>query len=265
MEPIEIEDLKKIQLDILRSVDDFCVKHDIKYSICGGSLIGAIRHKGFIPWDDDIDIMMTREYYERFIKEFCDSNGVYKLHCLKNDDNYCYPYAKVEDSRTLIIEHVDVTSMGISIDIFPIDELFDSKTESIEFVNKMLRYRTIYKGKLLKPTKNNSLLKKLAIDSIKFFTWLFPLRNIALWYESKCKAGQKGAEYIGCVAWGYGLKEIFNKNLFNDFILVDFEGYKFSAISQYDKYLRQLYGDYMQLPPLEKRVSPHTLDGIFMK
>jgi len=102
---LDIEALKKVELDILSFIHDFCEKNDIKYSLCGGTLLGAVRHKGFIPWDDDIDIFMLRDQYEKFISLMENNDDdTFKLITYKNSKNYNLLFAKVVDKRTILIE-----------------------------------------------------------------------------------------------------------------------------------------------------------------
>jgi len=136
MKSIELNEQKQILVDILQNVHDFCKKNQINYSLAGGSLIGAIRHKGFIPWDDDIDILLHRDEYERFLQMYVDPSGIYQLHSMKNDPQYCYPFAKVEDTRTIINENVSGPKMGISIDVFPVDDLFDDRDKCLSYIKK---------------------------------------------------------------------------------------------------------------------------------
>lgn len=253
-------------MDILQNFHDFCKENHIEYTIIGGTLIGAIRHKGFIPWDDDIDVALPRAEYERLIASYKDTDGVYKLHCLENDGKYCYPYAKIEDSRTFIDEAVAGPKMGIAIDIFPIDDLLDDKCDSIKLIKKMMRYKTLYMAKLVKPSKRNSLKKKIGIYVLKILTMPFSLRFLALSLSNKAKkCGTPNSAYMGCLVSGYGVKELHTRESYNGFFEVPFEDRFFMALTHYHEVLCDVYGDYMQLPPEEQRLSPHTLNGIYWK
>lgn len=123
MKEINTEDLKRIQIQILLHIDVFCTKHELRYFISGGTLIGAIRHKGFIPWDDDIDIMMLREDYEKFIVLYSqEDKSPYHLYSHNQLHSYPYPFAKMDDSRTILKEDINEAMVfGVNIDIFPID------------------------------------------------------------------------------------------------------------------------------------------------
>ena len=120
---VTLAELRKIQLAILDKVHEFCMERGLRYSLGGGTLLGAVRHKGYIPWDDDIDIMMPRPDYDRFLQEFDGAYPHYGVLWYKNDENCLWPYAKVYDNRTVLEEHFIKT--GINIDVFPVDGLPD--------------------------------------------------------------------------------------------------------------------------------------------
>ena len=119
MKEIKNDELRTIQLDILQNVHDFCMKHDIKYTLAYGTLLGAVRHGGYIPWDDDIDIAMLRPDYERFMQEY--KNDIYKFTECRLDKDVHIGFGKVEDTRTIVIEGGNTKNLGVSIDVFPID------------------------------------------------------------------------------------------------------------------------------------------------
>lgn len=264
---ININDLKQIQLDILTYLDAFCSSNGINYSLSGGTAIGAIRHKGYIPWDDDIDVMMSRSDYKKLISTFNDPNGIYKLHSLENDSSYSLPYAKIEDSRTLLFENSTAETLGINIDIFPFDFLADSIEDSEKIVDKISTIRFKLKVKLIKPGEKNSFVKKVGIILFKILYLPFNMRKLA---EKMSKLAESCTldgfkKYGAVVVWGYGKKEIIPSNIYSAFIRTPFEGHQFSILKDYDAYLSSVYGDYMQLPPIEKRQSPHTLNNVFWK
>lgn len=266
MKAISVDEAKIIQLDILQAVHDFCKKNNIAYTITGGTLIGAIRHKGFIPWDDDIDIALPRAEYERFISTFRDESGRYVLHCLENDAKYCYPYAKVEDTRTFIDEAVAGPKMGVAIDVFPMEDMLDSREDSLKLMKKIINFKMLYMAKLVTPSKRNSFSKKCGIYLLKIALLPFSLRFLASCLSNMAKAsGKPNSAYMGCVVSGYGTRELISRSVYDGFIDVPFEDRHFSAIAHYHDFLSSIYGDYMKLPPEEKRHSPHMLNGIYWK
>lgn len=265
MRKITLDESKRIQLDILQSIHDFCIANNLKYSICGGTLIGAVRHKGFIPWDDDIDIFMLREDYNKFIHDYKDLSGIYILHSLENDESYSYPYAKVEDVRTYIEEDVTAGNIGIAVDVFPVDNCMNDREESIEYINGAIRYQKLYKAKLVRPTNNNSFLKKCGIIALKLLLIGQPLRKLAIKLTEYCEGGMNDSRFVATMVSGYGTKELQLRSFFNDLIELPFEDRSFLAIKEYDQYLSNVYGDYMKLPPIEKRRSPHVIENIYWK
>lgn len=267
MKQINLEELKQIQLEILSFVDKFCQEKGIHYSISGGTAIGAIRHKGYIPWDDDIDIMMKRDDYKKFVSSFKDTRGIYKLHSLGNDQKYSLPFAKVEDTRTLLNEKSTMETIGINIDIFPSDYLGDTLEQCGIAVQRVSKERFKLKCKLILPGKKNSLIKKLGICFFKVLFLSLKKRSIALKIQKLAKSFSMNGpkKYSGVVVWGYGMKEIVPSTIFDTYLRVSFENGDFSIVKDFDTYLSSVYGDYMQLPPIEKRQSPHTLNSVFWK
>jgi len=273
MREITIDEMKSIQVDILTNVHDFCEKNGIKYSLYAGTLIGAIRHKGFIPWDDDIDIVMTRPNYEKFIHGYKDDDGIYKLHELSTDPDYALQYAKVEDTRTILKENTSLKTMGINIDIFPCDNLSDTKEDSIAIFQKCAKIKFMHFGKLVKPGKKNSFFKKICILGLKILLMFYSMRNLAKKLDKMAKTmGKANSKYVGPLASFYGGRSIrgnscaiWPREIFDDYNLVPFEDRQFYVMKGYDTYLTSIYGDYMQLPPEGERQSPHTLNGVYWK
>lgn len=266
MKKIDIAESKSIQLDILSDVHRFCLDNNIKYTIGYGTLIGAVRHKGFIPWDDDIDILMERADYDRFLHTYKSAHDPgYRLLSLETDDSHTLPFAKIEDPRTVVEERSRGPRTGIAIDVFPIDCACDTRDESLAYINRILRARKLFMGKILLPTPYNSTFKKIAIRILNILTAPIPRRKLALWYERKCRHGSPGARFAGVLVWGYGPRELLDRSVFENVEPIMFEDREVLAIVQRHAYLSSLYGDYMQLPPEEKRHSPHTIDAMYWK
>lgn len=255
----DLEELKSIQLNILVDVDRFCRENNIRYFMCGGTLIGAVRHKGFIPWDDDIDIMMLREDYSKFIKLYSKEKGYYKVFDFTLQNKYPHAYAKVADERTVLMNEIHgAIQMGVNIDVFPIDDLPDDKESVVRIIKKSLRLNNILSLKQIKYNNKRSLYKNLALLIGRVLFCWYPTKNIlkelnnnAIKYSHS--QGQKCADLVA----GFGYKEIQDRANLQDVIELPFENHTFFAPVGYDNYLRGMYGDYMQLPPVEKRVSHH--------
>lgn len=255
------EDLKTIQMDILSYIDVVCKKYNIKYSISGGTLIGAIRHKGFIPWDDDIDIMLTRSDYDHLvnamINEYDKGNVKYRLVTHDIDREFLYPYAKVFDEDTLLIEDIkEIKNFGVYVDVFPIDYISQSSKNKI-----ISRMRFLYNMLTLKRLvwdKERPFLKNLTI--LFSHVILFPFT--CHWIIDKMdkyarKSNNKVSKEMACLVWGYGEREVLPSSLHDNHIYLPFENREYMSIRDYDIYLRNIYGDYMQLPPKEKQITHH--------
>lgn len=256
MKEIGIDELKEIQLDMLTDIDSFCRKNKINYTLAYGTLIGAIRHKGYIPWDDDIDIAMPRPSYDKFLKTF---NGNYDyLHVFapELDNNFYAPYANVCNTKTVLCEvgnsHRNVV-MGIKIDIFPID----GTSESVK------GYRRDYKK--MKWIKQLMFAKRYENKFKNFSTILWALLSAPFKYSYLQEKGISilskydfcKSSYVQQMAYPIYTSERLKRELFENYIEVEFENRKFRAIDDYDVYLTSLYGNYMQLPPKEKQIPHH--------
>lgn len=263
MKEITLDEIKEIQLNILKHVDSFCHENNIRYYLAGGTLLGAIRHKGFIPWDDDIDIIMPRPDYIRFIKIYMEQiEGNYKLSSIYNNKHHLYTFAKIFDNRTLKIEDgIDYGNNnidGIGIDIFPMDGLpehIDISNKFFEQQRKYFRYYSLSVSKLPKCGELRNIIKLIATPLLKF---IGKNRIIKFINERSMKYNFKTSKYVAVsVVPYYGNKERVVKSNFIQQIKVEFEGYFFDAPFGYDEYLTNHYGDYLKLPPEEKRVSHH--------
>ena len=259
MKEINETELIKIQLDIMQAVHDFCIKNNINYTLTGGSLIGAIRHHGYIPWDDDIDIAMSRENYNKFIDTF--HHDIYKVSSLRNDENCNYVFAKIFDSRTYFDENNTFSSnIGVNIDLFPFDNMPDDEQEAMRYYRKIKFLINMKELKRISLSKNRAFFKNLILVISHILLMFVPYKYLL---KKIIKVGQEYNNQITrhhgcCVMLTYGMGERVSKEGFDKYFLTDFEDRKFYIIEAYDKYLRGLYGDYMQLPPKEKQVTHHA-------
>ena len=268
MKELSIDEIKKIQLDILCSVDLFCNERGLRYSLAYGTLIGAVRHNGYIPWDDDIDIMMPRNDYDVFVSSF---NGVIDNLCVMAPElnwDYYAPYANVYDKRTLLIEKNNSHrgfEIGVKIDIFPMDDVIEEYQEYVKCYNKS----KLYNRQLF--AKRINLKKIIKIDFKQGIIMLIEkVVSCVLSYhklQKKIKALTNKSEeskYVDNIVFPvYKLTRI-RKEILTNYIKLMFENHEFMAIEKYDIYLKTIYGDYMALPPEEKRVPHHHFKAYWL-
>lgn len=256
---ISLAEMRSIQLDILKVVHDFCVKEGIRYSLGGGSLLGAIRHHGYIPWDDDIDIMMPRPDYDRFVKSFEGFHSICQIQTCFNDDTYFYPFAKVFDNRTVAQEMLVRT--GVFIDVCPIDGLpdRDSTEMYLKELTRIIYKELYYSAKTYKIREGNKallflkyLVKRCMVPNRK--KCLSDLNSLVYSYDFNI------SEYAGGICGRNGMREHMPASVFKEYIPIRFEGIDFMAIKEYDFYLKSLYNEYMKLPPEEERTAHHNLN-----
>lgn len=267
MKELNTTELREIQLDILKKVTSFCERRNINYSLYGGTLLGAIRHKGYIPWDDDIDISMPRPDYNRLIEDFHLINDKnLKINAYEIDKKYPYPFIKVSDERTIQKDFLNVNySIGVNIDIFPIDGLPSSSVKSGRIMREAMILKKIFEIKWQKIKKDREVYKNLILIAVKPFFKIFSIKFLLNRFTKlTSKYDYNTSDYIGNIVWGYGIRERCEKECYEEYFRVDFEKNSFYTMKGYDKYLRNVFGDYLQLPPVEKQVSNHSFKA-YMK
>ena len=257
MREIGLEDIKRMQLDILDAVDEFCKKEGISYMLSYGTLLGAVRHKGYIPWDDDIDLMMLRSEYERFVESF--RHPVYRVADYRTTPGYFQPYAKVSDSRTRNEEFTTFkTVYGVNIDIFPVDNMTGDDALMQRFQSRKRLINIAANLKMIRLGKR-SLWKNIVLAVSHVALAVIPFRFIvrkASTFSQQFNRQETPRAGI-MVTYDNKLKWIVDKDIFRDTVLLPFEGRTYPAPGRFDEYLTALYGNYMQLPPEDKRESHH--------
>ena len=265
MKPItDVKEMRKIQMDILLFIHQFCIDNGIQYSLAWGTMLGAIRHKGYIPWDDDIDIMMTRPEYDRFCKLFHDDRSIYKLYDVHTDKKWIYPFAKISDERTIRVEKNALDEIGLNIDVFPIDYYADSYEDAMIALKRMKFWKKIYVAKILRSYTGMSLLKNIVYHLYKIPCSLIPLKYVLKKFdEISCVTAKNKTAYCGFLVEADGTT-ILKSKLFDNFTDYQFENYVFKGIEDYDYYLKATYGDYMTPPPMGQR-EVHEVVGMYWK
>lgn len=270
MEPIE--KLHQIDLEIVKNVIKICEKYNLKYFMLGGTMLGAIRHGGFIPWDDDIDLGMPRKDYETFLeiaeKELPDYLQVVNY---KNTPSYQYYITRIQDKNVKVIEERignDSKFTYASIDIFPIDG-----TPNNKLLRKLYFFRVLSHRALMSLHYKDSIDRKRKRGTIeKAFLWIMekiPFEKIIDPYKEKEKIDKllssqsvDTSRYIGNIMGAYRTREIVPKEWYGKGTKYKFEDIELNGFDKYHEYLEYTYGDYMELPPVESRKTHYRLESL---
>lgn len=256
------EEVKEYQLKILDAVSEYCERTGIRYWIEFGTLIGAVRHGGYIPWDDDIDIGMLREDYDRFLSSFNAESDRYKVYSVENDPDFPYAFAKVLDLTTALYEpsREAGNKISINIDIFVFDNLPDDEKEVERMYDRRDKYRVLnYKRNLLDNSKGG-FIRRTLVGVRTVLMKVYPKNHFVR------KLAENSKKYSGVpsdkVGNFFGWKRISaSKEIFADLVDVNFEGRTYKMPKRYDEWLRMFYGDYMKLPPVEEQVTHHSYEA----
>lgn len=250
--------------EVLQEVHRFCTQNGITYSLCGGSLIGAIRHKGFIPWDDDVDIFMPRPDYDKFVRTFQDNNK-YKLFTLERNNSYLNFARVCEMEKTIISPYTYWTkeTTGVCIDIFPIDGIPETEEEykvgRAAELKKLDNLMFQLRGVKTPYSTAKTLIRFGKLLGKKIMYGLYDYDKYVEKYQTLMKNDFDKCENVGQMSCPVTIfKEFQPKSWFLDTIEVDFEGHKACVIKEFDKQLRHIFGDYMQLPPEDQRMPKHA-------
>ncbi len=255
----EVKLIQKIQLDILKEVDRICKSENIRYSIDGGTLLGAVRHQGFIPWDPDIDVIMLREDYEKFFQASMKNMNFekYFLQEERTDSDYRWGFTKIRRNGTHLVrcgqEHLKMRN-GIFIDILIMDNVPDNLIERMLFLFFCYCCRFVMWSEVGKLEEKNTFKKLMykCTNHIPIRLVFRALKRVRNYYNQK---ESKLVRYMTC-RYTYNKKLVgIEKKFFENYQEYIFENTKFPGFRNYDEYLKTLYGDYMLLPPIEKRIS----------
>lgn len=255
----DFDKMREKELGILKEFISVCEKLNLKYYVVCGTLLGAVRHKGFIPWDDDIDVGMLRADYDIFVREAQKHlSDQYFLQTRATDPEYIAGYAKLRDSSTTFIETI-VKDMnmnhGMFIDIFPLD-YYDEKQK------KQLRYKKLAQERIVMemiPTRNRPLRYKLMRP---FAKWKYPSAEQARVAREELLRCAEKKEFIAVNDDFIDERTIVPAEWYGEGTYLSFEDVRVLAPKEYDKWLRHAFGDYMKLPPVEARKTFHETEVI---
>ena len=252
---LSLLEIKKITFEILKHFALFCEQHNICFFLSNGTLLGAVKYNGFIPWDDDVDVLVPREDYNRLIALYQDSER-YQLFSTERDAKFYYTFAKLCDMST-VKEEINIDngiSLGIDIDIFPLD--YCTEHLCTWWSRKQIKWYQI--GCILskfRSSKGKLFYKRILIDYCRFKGFNYFQRRLMKKIKRESK---RGNSHAGCLIWPiYGEREVLPLSVFESTVSVIFEGIQFQAPIGYDTYLRSLYGDYENDPPIEMQRSHH--------
>lgn len=258
MKQLDMPEVRDIQLQVLDEVAAYCRGAGLTWFAAAGTLIGALRHQGFIPWDDDIDLALPRPDFERFLREF-DAPG-FKVASLVHDPHNSFPFAKVWREGTLLVEDANLgVPIGINIDVFPIDGLGNGVRAARLRVSRILLLRSLFGLRTIRTRSGRAPLKNLGLAVGRAVT--APVRPAMLSRRITDLATAHSLEesrLAGIAVWQNGLGEITPADTFASSTVVHFESRELPAPVGYDAWLQGSYGDWRTPPPPEKRVTHHA-------
>lgn len=248
MKKLNASEVKRLQLDIMRFIKKVCEENALRYYMCGGTLLGAVRHRGYIPWDDDVDIAMPLQDYKEFIKIIKDHEQYYPLSVYHNKEEYYNFFMRVLDKTTVMKfwEYPFLMTTGVSIDVFPLFGLPDQKEEIDYFYNKIRSLNEQFISTYIEEIENDSVIQE---NRRKLQEKIITMMEQYEFDESI---------NIGYLLSKYKEKEIMPSKIYANSVQLDFEGEKFNAPSGYVEYLTRLYHDYMELPPEKEQFNTHN-------
>lgn len=260
MRKVTAQEVREVQMGVLDEIVRICKENDLKYYLAYGSLIGAVRHKGYIPWDDDIDIFMVREDYEKLFAILKDENSN-KANWVSviddTDPDYFYPFSKVVDNRTEVKMDRHKGSHGIWVDVFPVDGLPKSDFMAKVFVMYCSFLRVV--GLAMDTDFSSKTLSTWTLLYKRFFNVLSCIvgkKRICRFVEwTFHRYSVKNSDKVAILFSGHKLDAIFDKKILLAQANYKFEDREYTGCANYDLYLTQLYGDYMKLPPVEKQIT----------
>ena len=254
------EEIEKIRLDVADALKDFCNEYGLTYYLSGSTLLGAIRHRGFIPWNNTMSVMLKREDYDLLVRIFneksIEKNSTLRLFTYADDDEYGFAYGKITDTDTLLVqEGGEGDGLGVGVKVFPIDGAGKTTSQAEKTVKKAQYYHALLRLKAHK-THTQKFYKagKFKRFAQKWRSKFITRRGIIKRIEALLRKEKfDSSTYAGVIISNFGTKAIVEKETFLSSVVVPFEGREYTTIAQYDKYLNAIFGDYMSLPSEKER------------
>ena len=266
MTDLELKQYKDKLLTILTKFIEICEEHNLSYFCACGTVIGAIRHKGYIPWDDDIDVYMPQEDYYKFLQIGCNYEGYETISI--HDSKHLATFAKFYDSNTTLWELKQIPFVyGVYIDVFPLYTTSGDKDAFFKSYTKLRKLQRKYQMAQFKPSFSDIISsvrnknKKMIIKNIvslfvpSFMSGLY--RKEIIVFEKIVTEMENDGQYYASYYGDYWRKELFEKKWFEEYVEVPFENISVRVCKGYEEYLGHLYGDYMKLPPVDKQITHH--------
>ncbi len=258
MRLINLEEEKELQMDILKYVHDVCEKSNIDYYLAFGTLLGAIRHNGYIPWDDDIDIFVKEKDYDKLVKLINNGDEKYRFCDAKHDKKYPLSFGKIMNTKTVKKEVVDAFKdyqLGVNIDVFTLHNI--DKDIYLKHKKSLDKRCFFYRMKTLGYVKEDGVLKNAVKKIIHSLFWFVSYNDNANSIKDELKECSKNGSGKTLISKDEYGDRIYDANSFDKKVLHKFEQYEFYVPYDYDDVLKRTFGDYMKLPPEKDRKSHH--------
>lgn len=263
-EELTLRDIQLGELDILRKIKEICTEQNIGYFLFCGTLIGAVRHHGFIPWDDDVDVAMLRDDYERFIaycREHEERLLPFKLYHYTTKKDYIYPIARFVDTRYRV-EYKDYKDydLGLFVDLYPLDGCGNSLEDRNQVFKDVRGWiiSLISLGARTNVQYNHGFLNYVAKSVVRFVAQIIGQNRLIRMIDQRAqKNSVQSSQFVHCIIWDTFRAPMIRKECVSSLVEVPFENDSFLIPQGYDEILKEEYGDYMQFPPEEDRVAHH--------